>query len=273
MGIGPTASNLFLLPLNPVPHNMRPFVVRVIGAFLLAGLLQPGLIARAGTISAVGFTGDADSGVSAAATYTDAIDLNGPGETINGVAFAPGGTSGSNYTLSIPALGSFTGNGNNLTGNVNTLAQNFFYDANNPPGESETLQLTGLTPLTTYLFTEYTVGFGDPGGRVQNVSDSQGGSLLAFDENAAGSGNGQLLHDLYTTDASGPGSTSITFTFTALAGNSSMHEYGFSNQVVPVPEPASWMLFGLRRRWPFCRDSPRQELNLPRHAIYASRLA
>ncbi len=107
------------------------------------------------------------------------------------------------------------------------------------------MQLTGLTPSTTYLFTEYTVGFGDPGTRLQNVSDSQGGSLANFDENAAGSGNGQLLHDLYTTDASGPGSTSITFTFTAEGANASMHEYGFSNQGVPVPEPASWMLFGL----------------------------
>jgi hypothetical protein len=224
---------------------MRSFVVRIVGAFLFAALLQSGLNARAGTISAVGFTGDVDSGVSTAATYTHAIDLNGPGETINGVAFAPGGTSGSNYTLSIPVLGSFTGNTNNLAGNVNTLAQNFFYDSSNPAGESETLQLTGLTPSTTYLFSEYTVGFGDPGTRLQNVSDSQGGSLANFDENAAGGGDGQLLHDLYTTDASGAGSTSITFTFTAEGGNASMHEYGFSNQVVPVPEPASWMLFGL----------------------------
>ena len=148
------------------------------------------------------------------------------------------GVHGGGYTLSIPAVGTFTNNSNNLTGSINSLASNFFYYASNPAGGSETLTLTGLTTGRAYQAVFYSVGFGGAGTRVQNVSDDQGGTLPGYDQNVNGNGNGTELIDTYV--ATGP---SITFTFTGVAGNASFHQYGFSNQQV-VPEPGSAALLG-----------------------------
>jgi hypothetical protein len=161
--------------------------------------------------------------------------VNGTGTTVNGVVFVPGGASGTDavhgggWSYSIPAQNAFTGNGNNLTGGMNALASNFLYSGN-PGTATETLTLTGLTPGVTYKAQFYSVGFGGPGTRLQNISDSQGGVLNNYDQNANGDKNGSLLIDTYTAAGN-----SITFTFDSLGGNASYHQYGFSNQAVPEP--------------------------------------
>lgn len=217
---------------------MRKALTRALAAAVLLGAA----VARAGTITSQNFSGDTDSGVSSANTYTHAVDVNGAGVTVNGVAFVAGGASGTDAThgggwsYSIPTQTGFTNNTNNLTGNINTVARDFLYSGNAATA-SETLTLTGLTTGVSYKATFYSVGFGGAGTRVQNISDSQGGVLNNYDQNANGSGNGSLLVDTYTAT-----SNSITFTFASTGNNASFHQYGFSNQVVPEPGSAAAVL-------------------------------
>lgn len=200
--------------------------------------LSAAATARGGAITSQAYAGDTDSGISSTKTYTHAVDVNGTGETINGVTFVAGGASGTDAThgggwsYSIPTQSSYTTNTSNLTGSINQLAKDFLYSGNSGTA-TETLTLTGLTVGKTYKASFYSVGFGGAGGRVQNISDDQGGTLNGYDQNAFGSGNGSLLTDTYTATA-----TSITVTFASAANNASFHQYGFSNEVV-APEPAT----------------------------------
>jgi hypothetical protein len=182
-------------------------------------------VAATGTFATRPFYGDSTSGIYSglASTYTHAVDLNGSGETINGVTFVGGGSSGANYTLSsVP--NSYPFFANNLQGNISSLDSNFYYDGTS----TEQLTLSGLTPGQTYVATFYNVAFGNPGGRIENITDSQGGAVT-FDENYTGNGNGNLLQDIYTAQG-----TSITFGFTATdAQGDSFHQYGFSNAASP----------------------------------------
>ena len=185
--------------------------------------------ATAGKFSQARFTGDADSRISSAKTYTHAVNFNrtGAAVTVNGVSFANGGTSGSNYSLSV--TNSFVNNSSNLTGDSAGLVTDFFY------GGTENLTLTGLIPGRSYVTTLYGVGFGGPGGRFIDITDSQGGSISGFDQNTYNSGNGILLMDSFTA-----ASDSITLTLVPQSPGDSFHMYAFSNELVPaVPEPGT----------------------------------
>jgi hypothetical protein len=196
----------------------------------LVGLgLAAVLPAAAGTFTAQNFTGDADSGISSTKTYTSAVDVNGSGETINGVNFASGST-GTNYSLVGPG-NSFTGNTNNLIGNINSLDSNFYYDGTSP----EVLTLTGLAPNTTYKTTFYNVAFGNDS-RLIDITDGQG-TAVTYNEDAPTQGNGNLLMDTFTT---GPSATSFAYTFLPHGSSTdSFHQYGFSNEVVPASAPTA----------------------------------
>jgi hypothetical protein len=212
--------------------------------FLDAVSLAPAANANAGTYSSRPFTGDADSGISSSKTYTHAVDFLGSGATtINGVLFDDVNATGPNYALTAPnSFNNNTGN-NALTGGARELVDDFRY------GGTETLLLSGLTPGQTYTTTFYDVGWGNVGGRVVDISDSQGGFYNGFDANYTGNGNGHLLQYTYTA-ASG----SITFTIVPLVAGDSFHQYAFTNELVAVPEPgavAGVLLLGavaMRRR-------------------------
>lgn len=179
------------------------------------------------------FTGDLDSGVTAAKTYTHALNFNGPATTVNGVLFATAGPTGTNYNLQSidPAtqvagtLGAFGNFNNNLVGAMNTLASDFYYSFGDSLG-GERLTLTGLTTGVTYTTTFYSVGFGT-GQRQQIVFDSLGGSVK-LDEDSTGSGNGFMFSRTFTAT-----SDSITFTFVAQDSNS-FHHYALTNEIAPV---------------------------------------
>ncbi len=181
------------------------------------------------------FTGDLDSGVTSAKTYTHALNFLGPVTTVNGVVFAAATESGANFRLeaidsatgAIGNLGGVQNFSNNLQGAMNTLASSFHYSFGDSHGD-ERLTLTGLTAGVTYITTFYAVGYG-AGSRQELVFDSLGGSTI-FDENANGSGNGILLRRTYTAT-----SDSITFTFVAQDSiSSSFHQYALTNEVAPV---------------------------------------
>ncbi|HZZ73750.1 MAG TPA: PEP-CTERM sorting domain-containing protein [Pirellulales bacterium] len=220
-----------------------------VAALLTVGLLVSPPTASAGAIAVSAFAGDADSGISASNTYTHAIDLSGGGETINGVVFTGGGNGnqpGLNYELE-NAPNPFGGNNSALTGGAHTLTSSFYYGG----VPTETLTLSGLTPGATYLFTSYEAAFGNAGGRYNTFTDGDGASFI-YDENLHG---GTLVQDTFVATGS-----TYTIGFTLLnSGNyagdlgdpntttngDSHHFYGFTNQLVPAPEPASLVLFGL----------------------------
>jgi hypothetical protein len=187
------------------------------------------------------FSGDADSGISSGKTYTHAVNFNAAdvavnGVTFNGVTLTNGTVTGANYALTTTAVGgskAYPSFANNVTGAANGLVSQFFYDG------IETLTLTGLDPGTTYTTTFYNAAFGNPGGRWATVSDSLGNAIV-FDENNSGAGNGNLLQDTYTADASGQ----VVFTLNPTSGGDTYHLYAFSNEVA-APEPGSMALLGI----------------------------
>jgi hypothetical protein len=217
---------------------------------LFVSLLAAAPARAAGTFTSAPITGDADSGINAAKTYTHAVDFAGgfggvdPGTTINGVPFTVGRTSGSNYATTgfVDNLGGALIHPHSVPAGDNTLADllNDFYFNGNAAGDGvETLTLTGLTPGTAYATTFYNMGFDLLRTRISTITTSDGGSTT-FDQNFSGEGLPSILR--YTFTATDP---SITFTFTPLSGGSaSFHQYGFTNEVLPEPAAMTLLLLG-----------------------------
>ncbi|HUT33013.1 MAG TPA: LamG domain-containing protein [Planctomycetota bacterium] len=203
---------------------------QVCGVVAVAALLcVAGPVVTAGVFTYSAFTGDADCGISSSKTYTHAVDYNGPGETINGVAFIAGPRNGTNYTLA-GAGSAYPNNANNAVGDTNTLLRNFYY------GTGASLTLTGLTPGNTYATTFYNETWEAAGGRVVDITASDGGSVR-FDQdfsNTTGTNNPNLLQ--YTYTAATP---SLTFSFSPLVSGNTFHHYGFSNELVSSAPPPS----------------------------------
>ena len=192
-----------------------------------------------GIWSVLAWTGDADSGVSSAKSYTHKIGFNRAGgyTAINGVTFdSPGSNalSGANWVL-LGATNAYTNNGNgqganNLPAGTGSrqLCEEFFYG--NSLGGKSRLELSGLTPNQGYIATFYTTGFGDPPVRRNAITPSESGTAFIVDENATGSGNGLIVKYHYT--ASGNGTAAFDF-LPIDAGT--WHHYAFSNEVATAP--------------------------------------
>jgi hypothetical protein len=191
------------------------------------------MIPVAGRFSIHSWTGDDNSGISGDTVYTHTGKFAGEGVAGepffagNGVYFerdADG--SGTDWALTGPATNVFdTSNPVNVTGDGAGLVRGFVYgdeDTNHP-----VLTLTGLVPGTTYVTTFYAVGYGEAGGRFVDITPADNPrNPTRIDQNAAGSGNGQLIK--YTYVASG---TEMSFVFDAIVTGDSWHHYAFSNEV------------------------------------------
>lgn len=234
---------------------MKRHNILVMGTVALAGLAV-GARAQAGTFTTTAFTGDADCGISTAKIYTHAADCAGTevgGRTVNGVTLERGmpdstGGYGTNWSLSgCPnGLGFGWGGTGNVTGMIGDWADDghnggvlsdFWYGYGDPV---TTLTLTGLTTGTHYLLTLYNQGWGDPGGRVQTVTTSIDSTPYVYDENWAGSRNGNLLMYDYVANAE---TVSLAFATADLAA--CMHMYGFTNEIVPEPSTLLLLVVGL----------------------------
>ena len=177
----------------------------------------------AGVFTSNPITGDADSGISADKAYTLAVDIfDGPNRRINDAVFTGSGGGGNpttnNYTTSGLNNG-FTGNVPPITGNVGGLTQNFLYN-----GNPATYTLKNLRVGETYTTTFFNAAFGGPGGRIHNVTASDGGVLNGFDQNAT---PGSVLKYTFTAAAN-----SITFAMTPLVPADTWHHYAVSNEIV-----------------------------------------
>ncbi len=155
--------------------------------------------------------------------YTLAVDVfDGANRTINGAVFTGsggGGNPGTNNYATTGLNNGFTGFGSGVSGNTGGLMNNFLYN-----GNPATYTLNNLRVGATYTTSFYNAAFGGPGGRIHNVTTSDGGSHLGYDQNAT---PGSVLN--YTFVAS---SNVMTYTMTPVNPGDTWHHYGFSNRVV-----------------------------------------
>ena len=163
------------------------------------------------------FTNDATTGIGSAGRTGTGVNFNGSTATVNGVSFQGSGSSGTlagvGYTLTTNGS-TFSGNNNaSLSGNITTLTSTFLY------GGTETLALTSLTANHQYALTEYNSAFGNPGTRLENISDSQGNSFQ-IDENAT---PGNIFQDVFTAGSTG----NLTLTYVPNDGTNTYHQYDF----------------------------------------------
>lgn len=182
-----------------------------------------------------------------------AIDVNGPGETINGVTFTGAtfsgtGVGGVSYTLTGTNLTQYPNYTNNDASPQNgsnpvyTLLSNFIYGGATPADEH--LTISGLTPHDTMTLTFLNDAFGPGanGGRLADFTSNLPGSNYAstsynYQENAGGL-------SVLTYSAFVPNSGSITLSEVPNDGSNGMHIYGFSVTQV-VPEPSTMVLAGV----------------------------
>ena len=202
---------------SPPGSQQAPLALSIL---LLAALSVAS--AQAGLFSSSLLTGDADSGISAGTAYTHAINVfDGPNLTINGAVFTGSGGGGNPATNDYSTTGlanGFGGFGPPITGAVNGLFTNFLYN-----GNPETLTLNNLRVGQQYVSTFYNAAFGGPGGRVTDVSTSDGG-FITYDQNST---PGSLLKYAFTAT-----STTQTYSFLPHAPGDTWHQYAFSNEMV-----------------------------------------
>ena len=179
---------------------------------------------------AVYFNNDAATGISAAKTYTHALDFaEGTPVTVNGVTFIGAGTSGTvapGVTWSLAGAGSTAGNGNTgASGDISRLLTNFYYG-----GDPATLTLTGLTPGVNYESRLYQRQWGGDRTQLFTVTSGAASGTAVFDEDA--SATPSYLPFRYTADATG------TATITTNAANpaNTYHWFGVTNEVAALPK-------------------------------------
>ena len=203
--------------LSPLAHSICALVFASLGA--------SGLAAEA-VFSSGAFTGDADSGVSNAKTYTAIANIIGNNVAVNGVNGATfigsgGALSGTGWALTgVP--NQFGGGGNHTTTFAGQAIAGLFdgFQFNGSPG---TLTLSGLTVGQTYVATLYNQAWTLPDYRPQAVTSSEGASIL-YNEDAL---EASALR--YTFVATG---ATTTLDFAPQRSGYSMHFYGVSNEQV-----------------------------------------
>ena len=180
------------------------------------------------------WTGDADSGISSAYTYTAKVTFDDNDDaTINGVLFPRDGAapwSGTGWSVG-GTVNPWMGNdGNNLnTGGSEKLANSFIYN-----GTPRTVQFSGLTADTRYRATFFSVAWENPGAypngnRWQDFMS--GGDGASINQDAYGDNNGITMS--YVFDAT---AATRDFTIGPSGTDGSFHMYGLANrEVPPVP--------------------------------------
>jgi len=212
--------------------------------------------AEAGTISYVRITGDADSGISAANTYTHALDFQetGTAAEINGVAFdrftkADSGTL--NLTVTGTQIEDLDNTGEvSVTGDLVNLMQGLIFNTGNSGaigGGPLAVTLTGLTEGVAYDTRIYTYRL-NSGQREINVvfdpdgagptSDATGIINQADATTVPGESfaTGDSYYISYRFTATDTGSLEVTFEQENVTDGWVL--YGLTNQVA-IPEPAS----------------------------------
>ncbi|MHA3770470.1 PEP-CTERM sorting domain-containing protein [Verrucomicrobiota bacterium sgz303538] len=197
----------------------------ILRTIITAAITGAAHMASAGIMSYAPMSGDADSGINSALSYTAKADFFGTGaHVVNGVSFLDTGFTGTGYSLSGPSATLAGGNPNLVTGEVGGMVNDFTYG---PADGNATLTLTGLTIGTEYVTTWYNRGWGSAGGRYVFItaSDTPDG-VFRIDQNFTGDGNGNVIRYTFIATA-----TTQTYAFDAVNNGDSFHHYAVSNAV------------------------------------------
>jgi autotransporter-associated beta strand protein len=208
--------------------NIMKRSARGLGAAVLMGVVASGLcpgISLGGTWTYAPWTGDADSGITNASTYTVAVNCNGPAVTVNGVPFQAWATSGANFSIGGDLQGWGPG-APNISGDSLTLAQTFVYN-----GYPRTVTLSNLTPGLTYETTFFSFGF-DAAGRTQIFAS--GRDIIEVDQDLYGNANGIRISYTFVALA-----REQVFTVTPSGTAGSFHMSALANRMVGV-ESGTW---------------------------------
>ncbi len=188
----------------------------------LCVLLLSVLSTEAGTFSVTSLTGDADSGITADAVFTHAINFNtAANATVNAAVFTGSGTGANPVTNDYVTAGfnnGYTGFTAPVTGAVGGLMTNFLYN-----GNPAVLTLTNLRIGQAYETVFYNAAFGGAGSRFQTVTASDGGTIH-FDQNGFPA---SLLKYSFTA-----ASNTMAFSITPDNAGNTFHNYAFSNRAV-----------------------------------------
>ncbi len=214
--------------MNPFPGLIRSLNHRTLRPVILLASIATLVSAEAvkatdAVFSSGAFTGDATSGVSTSKTYVALANVIGGDVAVNGETFigSGNGLSGAGWSLA-GAPSPFATEGNHTTtfggSMIDDLFDGFQYDGN--PG---LLTMNGLTAGKTYTVTLYNQAWALPDSRFQNVSSSEGASIV-YNQDAL---EASLLR--YTFVAAG---VSTVLNIAPLNAGSSMHVYGLSNEEV-----------------------------------------
>ena len=202
------------------------------GAETIGGLSGNGALAVGGYAYAAPFTDDADSGVSAAKTYTHALDFpSGTADAVvNGVTFYSSAMSGSRsgYGWSVTAGTAPTGSMNqspydsSMSG-VTSLLWDFCYGS-----YDFTMTLTGLTPNKAYELRFY---FRNWAGNQRDLvfTFSTGAGAVATVNHNPDSVARSIVACRYTADSAGTVVVRVVSTHTG----DSCHLYALSNEELP----------------------------------------
>jgi hypothetical protein len=204
-------------------HPSRLNLRRTILFTSIASLLSVSrAVAADAVLSSGGFTGDADSGVSAAKTYVALANVIGGNVTVNGATFigSGGGLSGAGWVLN-GAGNTFGGGG--IQQPLGGAAIAGLFDAFQYNGNPATLTMNGLTAGQTYVVTLYNQAWGLGADRTQTITTTEGASLV-YNEDALPA---SALR--YTFVATG---TATDLKFLPKIPGNTMHFYGLSSEQV-----------------------------------------
>ena len=169
------------------------------------------------------WTGDVDSGITNAHTYTAAHSFgnNRANVTVNDVTFTENfNSSGTGWSIG-GAQNNWNGDDDAaVTGDSEQLAQEFVYNA-----DPRTVQFSGLTIGARYKATFFSVGW-EPAGRFQTfLSD---GNSLYVDQDVFGNNNGMTVSYVYEA-------TGATQDFSIDAAGGTFHMYALANREDVAP--------------------------------------
>jgi hypothetical protein len=224
----------------------RTRTVLTLAAVVMAILGLMTTSAKAGLISYVHITNDADCGISTDKTYTHKLDFGtgSPGALINGVQFnaynnAANGTLNFNREVATGLLSDHAGNTNhNVSGGLVDLLTDMYYNGNNEAGGTTTWTLSGLTAGQLYNTRIYTRQWGVSSRTVTMVFDLDGAGPISDSTGVINEDDATTVGFANANDA-----YYINYQFTAVAGedlvitltqdiyNESWHLYGLTNEI------------------------------------------
>ncbi len=202
-------------------------ITLAIGASQTVGGLEGAGSLSLAQATSTAFSGDANSGLSGAKTYTHLLDFNASNgvTAVNGVSFttaAPSGNDGNGHAWTLSGTNATFGGGGGS--GMSKLLSDFYYGGN--PG---TLSLTGFTPGATYEVRLYSRDFGPAGDRLLNATFNTGAvseTLSNYDQNGIVGSN----YLAYQFRADGGGQ--ITVSMAPLNPGNTFHWYGVSAEAV-----------------------------------------